>query len=398
MNLVEKHIIKETEELNELSFKCKNLYNKVLYLVRQEFILNGVKPNKYNLFVECKSLPEYKDLNARVARGVIRTLAANWDGYFVSLNSWFKNPKSFKGKPKLPKYLEKNGRFTALFFETSISTKSLKKGFIGLSGLKLQVPYQHKENDIIEVQVIPFKNKKYKINIVYYQETKELKKDNKRYVSIDLGINNIMTVTSNTGLKPFIVNGRPLKSLNQYFNKKSSFLKSELKQKQNKYVSNNLDKLNLKRDNKMNDYLHKSTHYLINYCLDNQINTIIVGYNKSWKQNVNLGSKTNQSFVQIPFYKLINMIKYKSELVGLNVILNEESYTSKCSFLDLETVSKHDNYKGQRVKRGLYKSSKGILINADVNGSYNIMRKVVPNVFNTKGIEGVSVHPIKINF
>lgn len=398
MNLVEKHIIKETQELNELSFKCKNLYNKVLYMVRQDFILNGNKPNKYNLFVECKSLPEYKDLNARVARGVIRTLVANWDGYFVSLNSWFKNPKSFSGKPKLPKYLDKNGRFTALFPVGAFSIKSLKDGIVKLSKLSIKIPYQHKENDVIEVQVIPFKNKKYKINIVYYQETKELKKDNKRYASIDLGINNLMTVTSNTGLNPFIVNGRPLKSLNQYFNKKSSFLKSELKQKQNKYVSNNLDKLNLKRDNKINDYLHKSTHYLINYCLDNQINTIIIGYNKFWKQQVNLGSKTNQSFVQIPFLKLINMIKYKSEIVGLNVILNEESYTSKCSFLDLEPVSKHTVYKGKRIKRGLFKTSNGILINADVNGSYNIMRKVVPNVFNTKGIEGVSVHPFKINF
>lgn len=397
MNLVEKHIINETAELNELAFKCKNLYNRVLYDIRQDFILNGIKPNKYDLFIKCKTLPEYKELNARVARSVIRILIGNWDSYFVSLNSWFKNQKMFKGKPRLPKYLDKKGRFTAIFTDGAFSTKKLKNGIVKLSKLSLELPYQHKENDIIEVQVIPFKDKKYKINIVYYQKAEELKKDNKRYSSIDIGVNNLMTVTSNTGLNPFIVNGRPLKSLNQYFNKKNAFLKSELKQKQNNYSSNKLDKLSLKRDNKINDYLHKATRYLINYCLYNQINTIIIGYNKSCKQNIKLGVKTNQNFVQLPFYRMIEMIKYKSEIVGLNVIINEESYTSKCSFLDMESVEKHDVYKGQRIKRGLYQSSKGLLINSDVNGSYNIMRKVVPNAF-ADGIEGVSVQPIKINF
>ena len=398
MNLVETHIINETQELNDLTFNCKNLYNRVLYDVRQDFINNGIKPNKFNLFISCKNLPEYKSLNARVARGVIRTLVANCDSYFSALNSWFKQPQKFNNKPKLPKYLPKNGNFLALFTEGSFSIKSLKNGFITLSKLKaFKIPYQHKNNDIIEVQVIPYKNKKYKINIVYYQEKQEIKPNNNKYVSIDLGLNNLMTITSNTGQNPIIVNGRPLKSINQYFNKKNSFLKSELKIKQDRYKSKSLDKLSFKRENKINDYLHKSSRFLINYCIDNQINTIIVGYNKSWKQNINIGKRNNQNFVQIPFYKLIEMIKYKSEMIGLNVILNEESYTSKCSFLDLETITKHENYLGERIKRGLFKSSKGILINADVNASYNIMRKVVPNVF-SDGIEGVSAHPVKINF
>ena len=404
MNLVEKHIINETIELNELSFKCKNLYNRVLYIIRQDFINNGIKPNKYDLFSSCKNLPEYKNLNARVARGVIRTLIANWDSYFVALNSWFRQPTKFNGRPKLPKYLPKDGRFMSIFPDGAFSTKSLKNGFITLSKLKeLKIPYQHKNNDIIEIQVIPIKNKKYKINIVYYIEKLQPKPNNNRYAAIDLGLNNLMTITSNTGLNPIIVNGRSLKSLNQYFNKKYAFLKSELKLKQDRFSSKNLDKLSFKRENKINDYLHKSSKYLIQYCIDNQINTIIIGYNKSWKQGIKLGNspltikKNNQNFVNIPFYKLVEMIKYKAEMVGLNVILNEESYTSVCSFLDLETINKHVVYMGERLKRGLFRSNKGILINADVNGSYNIMRKVVPNVF-ADGIEGVSVHPVKINF
>ena len=231
-----------------------------------------------------------------------------------------------------------------------------------------------------------------------YVKENEIKKDNKKYYSIDLGINNLMTITSNTGLNPSIVNGRPLKSMNQYFNKSKAFYQSELKKKQKKQkFSRNLEKLTLKRENKMNDYLHKSSKFLIDSCLKNDINTIIIGYNKFWKQKVKMGKKTNQSFVSIPFYRLIEFISYKAKLEGINVILNEESYTSKCSFLDLEDVKKHENYQGKRVKRGLFKSSKGILINADVNASYNIMRKVVPNLFKD-GIEGVSAHPVKFNF
>jgi putative transposase len=140
---------------------------------------------------------------------------------------------------------------------------------------------------------------------------------------------------------------------------KNAFLKSELKLKQNKYYSKNLDKLSFKRENKINDYLHKSSRFLINYCINNQINTIIIGYNKSWKQNVNIGKKNNQNFIQIPFFNLIKMIKYKAEIIGLNIILNEESYTSKCSFLDLESISFQNVYLGERIKRGLFKSNKG---------------------------------------
>lgn len=397
MNLVEKHIINETDELNELTFKCKNLYNKVLYITRQNFIENKIKPNKYELFTSCKKLSEYKLLPVRVSRGVIRLVVGNWDGYFSSLNIWYKQPNKFNGKPKLPKYLNKKGKFIAIFTDLSVLRKNINKGLIGLSKLKIQIPYQHVDNDIIEVQVIPYKNKKFKINIVYYFEPKELNRDNKKYTSIDLGVNNLMSITSNTGLNPILVNGRPLKSLNQFFNKRKSFYTSELELKQKRKTSNLLEKLSYKRENKINDYLHKSSRFLIDYCIENDINTIIIGYNKFWKQNIKMGKKNNQNFVQIPFYKLISMVEYKAKMVGLNVIKNDESYTSKCSFLDNESIKKHNNYKGIRTKRGLFKSSTGRLINADVNASYNIMKKVVPNVF-SDGIEGVSIHPIKINF
>lgn len=397
LNLVEKHIINESEELNDLTFKCKNLYNKVLYITRQDYINNGIKPDKYNLYNTCKELIEYKELSARVSRNVIRTLVANWDSYFSTIRNWYKTPKKFNNKPNLPGYLDKKGRYIAIFSDKAVLRRNINKGIIGLSKLKLQIKYQHMDNDIIEVQVIPYKNKKYKINIVYYTENIELKKENNKYVSIDLGINNLMTITSNSGLNPIIVNGRPLKSINQFYNKKKAFYFSELEIKQKRKKSKKLEKLSYKRENKINDYLHKSSKFLIDLCLKNNINSIIIGYNKFWKQNIDLGGKNNQNFTQIPFYKLIEFIEYKSKIAGLNVIINEESYTSKCSFLDLETIKKQKNYIGIRTHRGLFKSGSGKLINADVNASYNIMRKVVPDVF-IDGIEDISVYPIKISF
>ena len=399
MNLVEKHIIDGTEELDGVTFKCKNLYNKVLYDIRQDFINNKVYPNKYDLFTKCKNLPEYKELPSRVSRAVIRTVVGNWDSFFKAMKSWKKQPMKFNSRPKLPSYLPKNARFTAIYTDGAILKRSLvKEGVIGFSKLKQKIKLQHKDSKLIEVQIIPYINGKYKINIVYKVEEKEQLPDNKRYVSIDLGVNNLMAVTSNIGLNPILVNGRPLKSLNQYFNKQKSFYTSELELKQKRRTSKKLEKLSFKRENKVNDYLHKSSRWLIYYCIKNEINTIIIGYNEMWKQSIKMGKKNNQNFVSIPFYKLIKFIKYKAKLEGINVILTEESYTSKCSFLDNEPMFNNKSFVGQRIKRGLFKSKSGKLINADVNAAYNIMRKVVPNTYFVDGIVDVSVHPIKINF
>ena len=158
-----------------------------------------------------------------------------------------------------------------------------------------------------------------------------------------------------------------------------------------------LKKLEYNRLNKVGDYMHKATRYIINYCVENNIGTIVIGHNNGWKQNINMGKKNNQNFVQIPFNMLIEKIQYKAKLIGINVIRNNESYTSKCSFLDNEEIKHHDKYLGKRIKRGLFKSKNGILINADVNGSYNILKKVFPNAFTVDGIQGAQLHSIRIN-
>ena len=392
MILTESHIIPESIELNTLTFNCKNLYNKANYIIRQEFIDNGKYISKFDMFTICKDIEEYKCLPVRIARGVLRTLDANWQSFFSCIKKWKTNKELFKGKPNLPKYLPKDGKFTALFYETAILKP--KNGKIGLSSLKLRIPVQTK-NKVIEVQVIPTKTNKYKINIVYDYTENELKKDNKNYCSIDLGINNLMTVTSNKqGINPLVINGKPLKSINQFYNKQKAKYQSELPK--DIKTSKRIQKLTFKRNNRVNDYLHKSTNYIVNFCLKNELNTIVIGYNEFWKQKVNIGKVNNQKFVQIPFERLLSILEYKCQKYGLNILSNEESYTSKCSFLDLEEIKKHDVYLGKRVKRGLFISINGKLINSDVNGSYNILRKVFPKVFDN-GIEGVAVHPYRVN-
>lgn len=392
MLLVESHIIKQTNELNDLTFKCKNLYNKANYIIRQEFINNGNYISKFDMFTICKDMDEYKALPVRISRGVLRTLDANWKSFFSCIKKWKSNKSNFNGKPNLPKYLDKKGKFTALFYETAILKPNKKNpNTVGLSSLNMRLPIKT-ENKIVEIQIIPLINGNYKINIVYDFKEKELKKDNKKYCSIDLGVNNLMTVTSNKeDIKPFIVNGRPLKSMNQYYNK----LKSEYQSTSPKNIktSKRIKQLTFKRECKVNDYLHKASKFIIDFCLKNELNTLIIGYNDLWKQNVNIGRRNNQNFVQIPFHKLKFMLEYKCQREGINFMFHEESYTSKCSFLDLEEIKKHEKYLGSRIKRGMFRSKDGLLINSDVNGSYNILRKVIPNAF-VDGIEGCCRSPI----
>ena len=230
------------------------------------------------------------------------------------------------------------------------------------------------KKDVKFIRIVP-KNNSITIEIGYEREEKVFK-DNGKFASIDLGLNNLMTIVTSTKEKPLIINGLPLKSINQRFNKRSSKVKSELFLKNQKYSSKKLYNIVNKRNNKVKDYLHKSSTFLVNYLVSNDITNLIIGYNENWKQNINLSKKNNQNFVSIPFYTLINQIQYKCKLKGINAILINESYTSKCSFLDNEKITKHEEYLGIRIKRGLFKRKiNNQLVNADVNSACNILKK-----------------------
>ena len=375
MYLAERHIIKNNKELDIFCFNSKNLYNKALYLVRQHYFKTKNYLNYYGvnrLMVDSKD-EDYYALPTRVANQTLMLLDKNFKSFFVLLKK--KQSGNYNKPVRIPRYLDKEGRYLAIFNKHAVSKKYLKKGLIKLSSLYLQIPTKISESNLVEVRVLP-RNNHHVVEVVYKVEEKESKSDNKRYASIDLGLNNLATVGVNV-VKPFIINGKPLKSINQYWNKEKARLQSHLKGNNNKKTSKRIESITNKRNNKVKDYLHKSSRKIVNFLVSNDISTLIIGYNEEWKQNINTGKKNNQSFVNIPFYTFIKQLEYKCKLEGINIILTEESYTSKCSFLDNETIEKQESYLGKRIKRGLFKSAKGKLINADLNGSLNILKKVV---------------------
>ena len=395
MILSERHIIKNSELFNELDNMCflsKNLYNKGLYIVRQHFF-NTEKYLNYNtlenILKKSKDV-DYYALPTKVSQQILMVLDNNFKSFFKLLEK--KKKGLYKEKVKIPKYLDKDSRNLLIFTSQAISKKFIKNGIIKLSNVKHVV--KTKVKVVKQVRII-HKGNHIVAEVLYEKQSKDIVTNN-RYAAIDLGLNNLATISSNV-TKPFIVNGKPLKSINQYYNKTKSNLQSKLKnnEKSNKRISS----LNLKRNNKINDYLHKSSTFIVNYLVSNNISMLIVGHNKEWKQNIKIGKKNNQNFVSIPHSRFKELLKYKCELEGIKYIEIEESYTSKCSFLDNEEICKHTSYKGKRVKRGLFKSNDGTLINADVNGSLNILKKVVGN-FNYDPIEVCStpsVYTVKFN-
>ena len=387
MRLVEQHIIKSSSiyynELLDLLHKCKNLYNKGLYVVRQHYFQykddNTVKYKYLNYYSLEKKLKteddiDYRSLPAPVVQQVLMMVDRNFKSFFNLLSK--KNRGEYSEMIRIPKYLNKDGLFTAVFTTLAFSQKWIKQGIVKLPKQFSFTTRTNKKN-IQQLRFIP-KNGFIVLEIVYNKKEKDLMSDNGNYLGVDLGLNNLASCVSNNGLC-FIINGKPLKSINQYYNKKVSFLKSKLKD--NKQVSKQIISLTNKRNNKIKDYLHKASRILINQVVSNGINTIVIGHNKYWKQEINIGKRNNQNFVSIPFNTFISMISYKATLEGINVKIVEESYTSKCSFLDNEDVCKHDNYKGRRVKRGLFNTSLGCIINADINGAFNIIRKSAKESF-----------------
>jgi putative transposase len=403
MKLVERHVIGKNhpyfKEIDKLCFLSKNLYNASNYLIRQEFINNNIYLGLGEVYKLMKTSPDYKALPSKVSNGVLRLLDRNWKSFFSAMKEWNLNPDKFNGRPNLPRYKDKvKGRNILVYELGAISKPSLRNGIVKLSRTSFFIPTG--KTNIKEVRIVP-KTAQYIIEIVYdYGET-PLSNSQPGIASVDLGLNNLATIGSNIkGFKPLIINGKPLKSINQYYNKYRAELQSQLQKKEpNRYTSNRIDKLTAKRNNKIETYLHQASRTVINYLLQNHIGTLVIGNNQEWKQSINIGKRNNQNFVTIPHYKFISQLIYKAELAGIKVILREEAYTSKSSFLDLDPIPNYEkgknySFSGKRIKRGLYRSKDGILINSDLNGSLNILRKEFPNAF-AEGIEGVAASPFR---
>ena len=380
MILVEQQVIKSHDQrfspLMEMCHWSKNLYNAALYNIRQHYFESkndSTIKYKFLSYVEnwrrLKDTDEFKKLQSHTSQEVLKQVDRDFKSFFALICK--KNNGEYTSRCSIPKYKDKDG-FNVLIYEGSDFTKKfVDQGILKIP--KSKVIVRTKQTNIKQVRIIPRGNHLV-VEVLYEVEEPALLEDNGRYAAIDLGIDNLCSVSFNC-CNSFIINGKPVKSINQYYNKKKARLQKRIKKCQNRNKSKKLQKLTEKRNSKVKDYFHKASRYIVNQLVSNQINTLIVGYNKGWKQEVNIGRRNNQKFVGIPFMMLRDMLSYKCSLVGINVIVTEESYTSKCSFIDNEEIKKKEVYDGKRTKRGLYKSKDGRLINADINGSYNIMRK-----------------------
>lgn len=412
---VEQHRIKKNNKfypiIDELCWKSKNLYNYGNYIIRQEFIKTSKQKEQglienahwiiYNeLFPLCKDSDFYKNIGSNVGQATLRKLDKNWKSFFKSIKDYSKNPSKYLGRPKLPKYLPKeNGRFELgidnikfriIDEHIYFSWKPLK---IMNNAFRTKIPNTSK---LIQIRFVP-KNNEYIMEVVYEIDVFDTENViSERIAAIDLGVDNLMTITTNCGVNPIVINGKPLKSFNQYYNKKISEMRSNLKLRNDNDWSNEMQRFTTKRNNKVNDYIQKTTKMVIDFCNNNNIDTLVCGYNFGWKQETNMSKSVNQKFVSIPYLSIIQRLEYKCENAGIKFIKTDESYTSGTSFLDDEKPIK-DNYdKSRRVCRGLFQSNKGEYINADVNGSYQIMKKVFPNIF-MNGIVGAGSHPVIVN-
>ncbi|GGA15622.1 transposase [Okeania sp. KiyG1] len=387
MKLVERHIIQKShrfyDEIDRLCFLSKNLYNYANYLVRQSFILENNYRHYYDLQKTLSTQSDYQAIPAKVSQQILMILDRNWKSFLAANEVYKQNQSKFNARPRLPRYKNKiTGRNLVVYTTQAISKKQLKQGIINPSKTGIYLKTLVPTSQIKQVRLVPRLNH-YVIEVIYEKCEKQYELEKNRCASIDIGLNNLATLTFNQAdIKPLLINGRPLKSMNQYYNKIKSYLQSQLRENRS---SKRLKKLCNKREFKINDYLHKSSRLIINTLIDREIGTLIIGHNPEWKQKINLGKRNNQNFVSVPYNKLIEMLSYKAKMVGIDVIITEESYTSKASFIDNDLIPVYNKseknqvtFSGKRIKRGLYRTASKRLINADVNGSLNIMRKAAP--------------------
>ncbi len=406
MQLVERRVIKSNHSafraVDEMCFASKNLYNSAIFNVRQAFFFGGKSqvPKYESLYHIMKDTEEYKAFPAKLSQQVLKLVAQNWTAFFAALTEFYSEPSKFKGKPKPPGYLNKDGRFCLVFTDQATSKKQLGKSLIKLSSIDYCFETSvilGNVNKYCQSRIVP-KLDHYVLEIIYEVADTE-KKPGDLIAAIDFGVNTLMAITSNVpGFQPVLINGRPLKSTNQFYNLKRAAIQSC----SNLPTSKRLRKFTTSRNHIVKDYLHRASTFVINLLADLGINKLVLGKNQGWKNGINIGTRNNQNFVQVPHAQLIDILTYKGAMKGIEVVIQEESYTSKSSFLNKDFIPTYKakpqdwNPSGKRVKRGLYVTNNGIALNADVNGSYNILVKAFPKAFGI-GDREVLVTPRKVN-
>ncbi len=415
MQLVEQHCISKSDPrysvIDEAAFKSKNVYNAALYEMRQAFIHHGVYLSYEEMDTRMQPHEAYKALPAKVSQQVLRQLADAWKAFREAKAAYEEDPSTFTGRPRLPKYKHKTeGRNILTYTMQAVSRgkRSLQRGIIRPSMLPIEVKTQQDSKQIDQVRIVP-RNGHYVVEVIYRKKPVQANVDPSFCVAIDLGVTNLAAITANrVGFVPRLVNGRTLKAMNQWYNKRMKELKLCLPKEERERVTRQMEQITNKRNRQVNHYLHAVSKGIIDFLVKEGVGTIIVGKNPLWKQEAGMGRRNNQNFVAIPHARFIDMLTYKASLVGIQVEVQEESYTSKASFLDLDPIPTYKpdddteyTFSGKRIGRRnrLYRTKDGQIICADVNGSYNILRKRKPDAFthvDAKGIAAYVVQPLRL--
>jgi putative transposase len=395
MQLVEQPIIGRENAhwaaIDQAAFFSKNIYNAANFRLRQSYSRQG----RYIPYTELDKQFKQPDLlrdqqvPCKVVQQVLRPLDSDWQTFFAARSAWKEHPEQFTGRPRLPRYKHKtDGRHLLVYVENAYFKRALNKGQVKLSGLGVVAKTRQRAIDC--VRIVPHKTP-YTVEVVY---TVQEQPDKALVAAGDLGLDTLVALTSNQpGCVPLLVSGRILKSINQGYNQHCAVLQSRLPAGQP--TSRQLEAITDNRNRRIKTELHRCSKLIIQTLLDNHIGTLLLGKNDGWKQAVNLGKRTNQNVVNMPHAHFIDLLTYKARLVGITGLVTQECYTSQCSFLDLEPIGKHNQYLGKRLKRGLFQASAGQSIQADVNASYNLLRKVVPNPF-ADGIEAAVGRPVRV--
>jgi len=386
--------------LFKLSTHSSLMYNFALYQIRQNYFKSNLLSFKDNYHL-CKNNEHFSILLNDCSQQVVQLAHRDFNSFLGLLKA--KKKGTYTKEVKIARYKKKNnetvlsniviqGRSIRIDHKQSSkldnvnifkfnASKAFKLLYPNTShSFEFQVP-KHIQT-INEIRIIPHGKApvQFKLEVVYKTTIETKKDDNGQYLSIDPGLNNLVGCFNSKNGQSFIIDGKYIKSINHFYNKKSSKLQSKIDLRKNEKLETNdlikkKNKLTHKRNNKINDYFHRSTKFIVDYCVKHNINKIIVGENKEQKQDINIGKINNQNFVFIPHAKFKDVLEYKAKAKGIEVVRCEESYTSKTSFIDLEPMKHQESYLGRRTKRGMFKSKEGILINSDINGAANILRK-----------------------
>jgi transposase, IS605 OrfB family, central region len=410
MQLVERHLIRKDDPrfaiIDRAAFASKNLYNQANYQIRQSFIHEGNYLPYAEMFHRLKHHGCYQALPRKVSNSILIQIHKNWLSFFEAMETYREDSSAFTGRPKLPGYKDKEkGRFLLIYDKQALGKRAFKKtGQLVPSGLPIAIATKIADwEKIAQVRIVP-RLDGYMVEVVYEQEEQQAEVDSTFVAAVDLGVNVLAALTSNKpGFVPRLVSGKSLKSLNQHYNKQRAQHQSRLSH-ENRCTSRHLDRVTTKRNRRVDSYLHTASRRIIDLLVSEGIGTLVIGKNPLWKQEANMGKRNNQQFVQIPHARFIDQLTYKAKLIGIQVIIQEESYTSKASFLDDDPIptyqanrSEKPAFSGQRIARSWYRASDGQVIHADINGSLNILRKSNSDLLQLgRGVAGTAVRPRRL--